>query len=199
MIFALGCVRMKTGRRSQREQEENIRKKLWIRAEGDADMSEILANDLRAQYRKAFSTIRGIAEAFPEDRWREPHGDVYYIPSRIAYHLAVVIDNHIAGGFRDKDFAAKLPYGKWIEAEAEDLPDRSKFLSYFDGVLGRAEKVLAALNDESLVSPIEPERARMGVSQMGMHLYMMRELSDHTGELNKMLIEDGGQDVWISR
>jgi len=28
---------------------------------------------------------------------------------------------------------------------------------------------------------------------------MMRELSDHTGELNKMLIENGLPDVWVSR
>ena len=162
-------------------------------------MSEILANDLRAQYKKVFSTIRRIVEAFPEERWLEPHGNVYYIPCRIAYHLAVVIDNHIAGGFRDKDFTAKLPYGKWIEAKAENLPDRNEFLTYFDSALARAEKALALLNDDTLMSPLEPERAWMGTSQMGMHLYMMRELSDHTGELNKMLIENGKQDVWISR
>ena len=162
-------------------------------------MSKIMADDLRAQYQKVFSTIRGIVEAFPENRWREPHGHVYYIPCRIAYHMAVVIDNHIAGGFRDKDFGSKLPYGKWIEATAENLPEKNEFLAYFDGILGRAEKALAALDDENLMSAIEPERAWMGASQMGMHLYMMRELSDHTGELNKMLIENGKQDVWISR
>ena len=162
-------------------------------------MSEILANDLRMQYKKTFSTIRGIVEAFSEERWREPHGDVYYIPCRMAYHLAVVIDSHIVGGFRDKDFAANLPYGKWSDAQAENLPDKTEFLAYFSGVLSRAEKANAALNDEGLMSPIEPERAWMGTTQMGMHLYMMRELSDHTGELNKMLIEDGGQDVWFGR
>ena len=162
-------------------------------------MSEILTNDLRAQYKKVFSTIRGIVEAFPEGRWREPHGDVYYIPCRIAYHLAVVIDSHVAGRFKDKDFAAKLPYGKWIEAKAEDLPDKAGFLSYFDGALERAQKALSSLNDYDMISPVEPERAWIGASQMGLHLYMMRELSDHTGELNKMLIEDGGQDVWIAR
>ena len=203
MIFALGCVRIKESKKHQKEQEENIRKNLRIKvrnaAERDGDMSEILANDLRVQYKKAFSTIRGIVEAFPEDRWREPHGNVYYIPCRIAYHLAVVIDSQIAGGFRDKDFTAKLPYGKWIEAKAENLPDRNEFLAYFDGVLDRAEKILAILNNDGLMSPIEPERTWVGASQMGLHLYMMRELSDHTGELNKMLIEDGVQDVWISK
>jgi hypothetical protein len=168
-------------------------------AERDGDMSEILANDLRAQYGKVFSTIREIVEAFPEGRWREPHGHGYYIPCRIAYHLAVVIDNHIAGGFKDKDFTDKLPYGKWIEAQAENLPDKKEFLVYLDGAIGRAEKALAALDDAGLMLPAEPERAWMGASQMGVHLYMMRELSDHTGELNKMLIEDGEQDVWISR
>lgn len=162
-------------------------------------MSEILANDLRAQYTKVFSTIRGIVDAFPENRWREPHGHAYYIPCRIAYHLAVVIDSQISGGFRDKDFSSRLPYGKWIEATAEDLPEKNEFLTYFSGILDRAEKALAVLNDDSLMSSIESERAWMGASQMGMHLYMMRELSDHTGELNKMLIENGRQDVWISR
>lgn len=162
-------------------------------------MSEIMANDLRAQYKKAFSTIREIVETFPEDRWREPHGHAYYLPARIAYHLAVVIGNHVAGGFKDKDFASKLPYGVWIEAKAEDLPEKKEFLAYFDGVLAKAEKALAALDDESLAGPIEPERTRMGASQMGVHLYLMRELSDHTGELNKMLIEDGKPDVWISK
>ena len=98
-----------------------------------------------------------------------------------------------------KDFAAKLPYGNWIEAKAEDLPDKKEFLSYFNGVLGKAEKVLPTLNDDALTSPIEAERAWLGTSQMGLHLYMMRELSDHTGELNKMLIEDSKQDVWISK
>jgi hypothetical protein len=162
-------------------------------------MSEILTNDLRTQYQKAFRTIRGIVENFPETRWREPHGDIYYIPCRIAYHLAVVIDSYIAGGYKDKDFAAKLPYGRWIDAKAEDLPDRNAFLAYFDAALGRAEKVLAAINDDTLLSPIEQERAWVGATQMGMHLYIIRELSDHTGELNKMLIEDGGQDVWVAR
>ena len=162
-------------------------------------MSEILSNDLRSQYQKVFQTIRKIAESFPETRWREPHGHEYYIPCRIAYHLAAVIDSLVAGGYKDKDFQAKLPYGKWIDAKACDLPDRAGFLAYYDAVLGRAQIALDSLDDEQLMSPMEAERNWMGASRMGMHLYMMRELSDHTGELNKMLIEDGVPDVWIGR
>jgi hypothetical protein len=160
-------------------------------------MSQLLANDLRTHYKGAFDTVRGIVEAFPKDRWLEPHGDIYYIPCRIAYHLAGFIDGFVAGGIRDKDFFAKQPYGKWSEAKAEDLPDRDAFLSYLGGVLARAEQELAGLDDEYLTSPVEPEKARLGASQIGTHLYFMREISDHTGELNKMLIEDGGEDVWI--
>lgn len=159
-------------------------------------MDEILANDLRLQYQRAFSIIREIVETFPEDRWRVPHGNDYYIPCRIAYHLAVVIDSIIAGGSKDKDFAAKLPYGRWIEATAEILPDRTAFLSYFDGAKSRAEKVLASLKDDILMEPIDPERTRMGSSKMGMHMQILRELADHSGELNKMLIENGKSDVW---
>ena len=162
-------------------------------------MSEKMANDVRTQYTKAFKTIRGIVEVFPEDRWLQPHGHEYYLPCRIAYHLAVVIDNHVAGGFKDPDFSAKLPYGRWTDATAEILPDKTAFLAYFDGAVTRAEKALAELTDDALMVPAEPQRAWMGESQVGVHLYLMRELSDHTGELNKMLIENGIPDVWISR
>ncbi|MFT8887585.1 MAG: hypothetical protein ABF904_02060 [Ethanoligenens sp.] len=162
-------------------------------------MGELLINDVRRQYDMVFHTLRKIVETFPESKWLEPHGDVYYIPCRIAYHLAVVIDNHVSGGFKDKDIASKLPYGKWIEATAESLPSKAEFLIYLDAVLDRAEKALAVLNDNVLTQPIEPERARVGATQIGLHLYMMRELSDHTGELNKMLIEDGQEDIWIAR
>ena len=162
-------------------------------------MSNILADDVRSQYDKAFATIRGIVEAFPDDKWLVPHGDEYYIPCRIVYHLAVFIDSQIGGGYKDPDFNAKVPFGAWHKATAETLPDKKAFAAYYDEVIGRAQKELAALDDDAVVAPIEPERARFGATQIGAHLLMMRELSAHTGELNKMLIENGKDDVWISR
>ncbi len=162
-------------------------------------MSDLLTNDLRMQYKKAFQTIRGIVEAFPEDRWRKPHGHDYYLPCRIAYHLAVVIGNNVANGFKDPDFSANLPYGRWTDATAEILPDKAGFLAYFDGAVSKAEQVLSVLTDDDMILPSETQRAWMGACQMGVHLYMMREISDHTGELNKMLIENGVPDVWIGR
>lgn len=160
---------------------------------------DILSNDLRAQYKKAFQTILGIVDAFPETRWLEPHGDEYYIPCRIAYHIAVVIDKHVAGGFRDKDFEVSLPYGRWIDAKAENLPGKKEFQAYLAGILSRAEQALSHVSGGDFTNPVEPERSWVGATQFGLHLYLMRELSDHTGELNKMLIEDGAQDVWIAR
>ena len=164
--------------------------------EKNNNISEILANDVRTQYQTLFKTIKRIAEVFPGSRWREPHGDEYYIPCRIAYHLAVDIDDMIAGSFGDND-----PYGNWVEAKAEEFPDKSEFLTYFDSVIERAEKALSSLDDESLMSPLESRWAWYwtGASQMILHLYIMRELSHHIGELNKMLIENGVSDVWIAR
>lgn len=161
-------------------------------------MERLLSDDLRAQYHKAFQTIRGIVEACPEDRWKACHGDSYYVPCRLAYHLALCIKFHILGGFQDKDYYSTLPYGRWNETKAEDLPDKSVYLCFFNDVIQRAEKVLEGLTDNALLQPPEPERAWAGATLMGLHLYMMRELSDHTGELNKMLVEDGAEDgVWI--
>ena len=162
-------------------------------------MKDLLANDVRKQYEQCFATLKAIVEAFPEDKWLVQHGDIYYIPSRIAYHLVVFIDRYIAGGFNDPDFASKLPFGNWMEATAETLPDKAAFFKYYDQILAKAQPVLAALDDANLISPIEPDRARMGTTQMAVHLYCMRELAAHTGELNKMLIENGLDDIWISR
>jgi hypothetical protein len=165
--------------------------------ERDVNMSDLVANDLRTQYGKAFKIVRRIVEIFPENRWREPHGDIYYLPCRIAYHIAAFIDSFVADGLKDNDFHSKLPYGRWMDATAETLPDRTKFLVYLDAVISRAEQSLAALTDEFLMSPMEPEKARIGASQMGLHLLSLREIADHTGELNKMLIEYGLDDVFM--
>ena len=162
-------------------------------------MSDILANDVRSQYDKAFATIRGIVEAFPEDKWLAIHGDEYYIPSRIAYHLAVYIDGQIAGGFQKPDFNATLPFGNWMEGNAQTLPAKAAFLSYLNEVIDRAQKAQANFTDEDVTAVLDPDKARFGKTQLGVHMYAMRELSDHTGELNKMLIENGAQDVWVSR
>ena len=159
-------------------------------------MNNLMANDVKAQYDRAFATIRGIVEAFPEGKWLEPHGDAYYIPCRIAYHLAVFTDRFLAGGYKDPDFNAKLPFGNWMEATAGTLPGKPAYLSYYDTVIEKAKKELAGLDDGILASPIAPEMIRLGSSQMGVHVYAMRELSAHTGELNKMLVEDGEDDVW---
>ncbi|NLV50609.1 MAG: hypothetical protein GXY20_07950 [Clostridiales bacterium] len=160
-------------------------------------MSDIMAKDLREQYRKTFSTVRKIVETFPEERWREPHGDIYYIPCRIAYHIALVIDRFIADGYKDRDFQAKVPYGNWAEAKAEALPDRAEFLAYYDGIIARAEKVLADISDEALKAPLPQEISFFAESLIGLHMCMMREISDHTGELNKMLVDNGLEDVWV--
>ena len=163
-------------------------------------MSDTLANDIRAQYDKSFATLRGIAEAFPDDKWLKVHGeDEFYLPSRIAYHLVTYLDRHMTDGFKDKEFDNKCPYGNWRNGTAETLPDKNAFLAYFDEVTGRAKKTLETLKDENLSAPIDPERAYWGASQMGVHLYMMREFAAHSGELNKMLIDDGQQDVWVIR
>jgi len=162
-------------------------------------MSDVVSNDVRNKYDKAFATIRGIMDAFPEDKWLTPHGDEYYIPSRIFYHLAVFIDGVIGGKSSDPNFAAELPFGNWKEGTSSTLPDKKSFIPYYEKAVKNAEKALANLTDEALLIPFAPENIRFGATPVGMHLQFMRELSDHTGELNKMLVENGLDDVWISR
>ena len=159
-------------------------------------MSNLLADDVRKVHERSFATIREIAEAFPEDKWLKPHGDDYYIPSRIAYHIANFIDGAVAGGFSDPDFRSKAPFGSWIEGTAETLPNKADFIAYLDGVIARANAELAKLDDAAVTAATEPAKARMGATQVGAFMGVMREVAAHTGEMNKMLVEDGVDDIW---
>jgi len=162
-------------------------------------MSNILSNDIRKQYYKALENVRRIIAEFPKDKWLVPHGDEYYIPSRIAYHCVEFVDGVLIGGYKDPDFRNKLPFGSWYEGTAETLPSQEMLLKYYGEVFDRAKALLEALDDEALAAPIELDRPHIGTCQMGIHMYMMRELAAHTGELNKMLIENGLDDIWVSR
>lgn len=162
-------------------------------------MSISMSNDIRLQYDKSFATLRSIVEAFPKEKWLVPHSDIYYIPSRIAYHLAVFISKHLNSGFLDPNFNNSLPFGIWIEATAETLPSKEEFLSYYDEIVEKSIASLALLNDEALKDPVESERSWFGESQLGVHTYCIREIAAHTGELNKMLIENGLEDIWVFR
>ena len=159
-------------------------------------MSNPLADDVRKMHERSFATIRDIAEAFPEDKWLKAHGDDYYIPSRIAYHIANFIDGAVGGGFKDPDFRNKAPFGSWIEGTAETLPGKAAFITYLDEVIARANAELAKLDDAAVTGPSEPEKARMGATQVGAFMSVMREVAAHTGEMNKMLVEDGIDDIW---
>ena len=162
-------------------------------------MSDFVAFDVQDKFDKAFATVGGIVEAFPEDNWLVPHGDDFYIASRIAYHMAVFIDGTIAGNSSNPDFAANLPFGSWAEGTAETLPDKAAFIAYFDKAVASAKEALAKLTDEDLITPLPEENARFGKTRVGVYLHFIRELAAHSGELNKMLNELGLYDVWISR
>ena len=159
-------------------------------------MSTLLADDVRIQYNKAFEIVEAIIAAFPNDQWLVPHGDDYYIPCRIAYHIAVFIDGMVAEGFKDPDFRAKVPFGDWKTGTAETLPGKDALAAYYKEVIGRAQTVLAALDDDAIAAMQPPEMARFAQTKIGAHMMTMRELSAHTGELNKMLIENGLDDIW---
>ena len=159
-------------------------------------MSTILADDVRTQYDKAFETVEEIIKAFPEDKWRVAHDDDYYIPCRIAYHIAVFIDGFVADGFKDPDFREKVPFGDWKTATADTLPEKAAFAAYYKEVIARAKNVLAALDDDAVTATQPPEMSRFAKTKIGAHMMTMRELSAHTGELNKMLIENGLDDIW---
>jgi len=100
---------------------------------------------------------------------------------------------------KNEKFQANLPFGSVREATIETLPKKEDFAPYLAEAVGRAQEALAALDDEFLTSPLDEQRAWLGGSQMAVYLYFLRELSVHSGELNKMLVENGIDDIWVTR
>ena len=156
-----------------------------------------LANDVRRVFDRAFATARATIATFPEDKWLEPHGDEYYIPSSIAYHIASFIDGAVAGGYKEPDFRSKLPWGDWHGITRDRLPGKAELLEYYDGVAARAKKALYSVTTEDISVELPPEMARMGSTQLGAYMGWIREITAHTGEMNKMLIEHGKDDIWF--
>jgi len=169
----------------------------WLGAPPVMMPDDKLANDVRRQFNKAFATARATIVTFPEDKWLEPHGDEYYIPGSIAYHIASYVDGSIAGGYRDPDFRSKLPFGNWHELTRDKIPGKAALLAYYDEAIARAKKALSTIRDEDVTALLPPEMARMGGSQVGAYMSMLREITAHTGEMNKMLIENGKDDIWM--
>jgi hypothetical protein len=161
-------------------------------------MGNRIAGDLKKQYEGVFRTLRAIAGAYPEAGWRRPHGDDYLIPCRILYHIALCIRYHILAGFEDPAYYDTLPWGRWNLAGVEDLPGMDEFKQYMEGILSQAETEISKLDDGALMLPPEEGRAWAGGTRLAVHMYLMREFSDHIGELNAMMLQDGAADtVWF--
>jgi len=152
-------------------------------------MGNVLSDEIRVCYEKVFGTISEVVADFPNVRWLAPHGDDYYLPCRIAYHIAVVLGNRIGG-------VTEFPWGRWIEADASQLPEKAAFLPWMNMCFDKAREALSALTDEDLTKPGDKDKPLLGTIELGRHLTMMREISAHTGELNKMRVEDGLEDIW---
>jgi uncharacterized damage-inducible protein DinB len=146
----------------------------------------MLNETMTKQARQAFNTLRTAIQNCPDDLWREGSGS-YLVIARLAFHALEAIDYHLDANPKEYEWGK---YGlDWEGSDAAQLWDRSRTLQYLEEMLAKA---LAFVDDPAgLLS--EDVVTQHFISRMDHLCYVLRHLTQHTGEINALLRQGDAQ------
>jgi uncharacterized damage-inducible protein DinB len=150
---------------------------------------------VRSQMEAGLWMLRRILDACPDGQWDAPVG--IYPFWAVAYHVLCFVDVYAAADNEswtpDPDIH---PLGR-EELEREHPSrrfEREELLSYLDRCRSLVRRSLAAETDESLAGP--SGFAHLPFSRAELHLYSLRHLQHHTGQLSAHLRRAGVATPW---
>lgn len=145
-------------------------------------MIEDLKQILTAQFEAALSMLKDCVETCPQDHWEGIIGK--YPFWHVAYHALCYLDLYLSPDETGFHPHAMHPQG-WAEYEAE-YPSRmfkkKEILSYIDLCRTKVIDNVAAETAESLQGGSGHKRRKF--SRTEMHLYNLRHLQHHVGQLS---------------
>jgi hypothetical protein len=155
-------------------------------AERNEQMNSPFARALLGQFEAALAMLRRCVQACPEDQWDLPIAKYPFWV--VAYHTLYCTDGYLIASERDWKPHPVFHPGGMADIDAEYPTKRftqAELLAYIDFCRQRAHEVLAAETDESLAGA--SGFARLKFSRAELHLYNIRHIQHHTGQLGAFL------------
>jgi hypothetical protein len=158
------------------------------------------------QFGSSISMLENALEACPDELWSyEISSDPSAPPGfsqlwYVGYHALLYLDLYLSGEM--KGFAPPAPFSSRELDTAAGLPDRpyhkEELLAYLDYCFNKGRATIQALTDEKA-----GERCGipwLDLSYFELHLYNMRHVQEHAGQLGLVLGQKGIEvSHWVSR
>ena len=160
-------------------------------------MNKPVTDDLRDQFRRAFSMVRSAIEVFDDEQWLSGLS-WFQKPARVTYHLVEALDVYFSTEEENEAFTYGQRFGApWWEMADDQLPSREAMLKYLDEVEIRMETTFTALDDAALGAPNAPYEW-IGKTLVGQYVYALRHTMHHQGALTVLATYHGHEgDTWV--
>lgn len=159
--------------------------------------TNFLTDTISSQFLASLAMLHDCIRRCPEANWADAVGR--YPFWQVAYHTLCFVDLYLEPDETKFQPRPDLHPAGWQEYDGE-LPSRrfekDEMLRYVGICREKAVRVFAAETPESLAGP--SGHARRTFSRAELHLYNLRHIQHHAGQLSALLRRIGQEPVWIS-
>jgi len=159
-------------------------------------MIEVLRHSLLGQFESALAMHHECLVRCPADQWDQPIAK--YPFWLVAYHTLCYADLYLTPG-GEKAFVLRPIHPKgWYEYEAEFPSRRFEQTELVDYAIVCRDKARTVLNAETEAGLSGPSCfARQPFSRLELHLYNLRHIMHHTGQLSAFLRKANVDTHWV--
>ncbi len=148
------------------------------------------------QFRASLTQLRACIEVCPEPHWRGTIGR--YPFWHVAFHALMFVDCYLAPG--NDAFVPRLEFLPAGRAELEEeFPSRemsrAELLRYADALLTEVAPGVERETEASLAGP--SGFSHLPISRAELHVYNLRHVQHHTGQLSAFLRRAGVDVRWV--
>ncbi len=158
-------------------------------------MIDYIRSITAAQFDAALAMMDECVRKCPAAHWDSPIGK--YPFWHVVYHTLIFTDLYLSRGKRVFRLRKIHPKG-WAEYDDEHPSrrfEKAELREYLEFCRGRAREVLAAETRASLQGPSGFGRLRFSHGEL--HLYNLRHVQHHTGQLSAFLRRVGVDTRWV--
>ncbi len=160
-------------------------------------MTDYLKIILSSQFEAALAMFNDCAQKCPPEHW---DGKIAKYPFwQVAYHTLCFVDLYLAPNEETFEPRADLHPQGWREFD-DEYPSRRfeqrEILNYVTLCLEKARQTFAAETAATLAGPSGHKRRTFSRSEL--HIYNLRHLQHHTGQLSAFLRQVGADPKWFS-